>query len=714
MGITSLRRLVCFSVLLVIWPAASFATDLGHTRVVVVVDTSASMREPGMDPERTSLLVTKLLADLVPGDLAVVRLLDLVADGALLPSRATGREIPCQENPNRMCGEVAPDGDWEAMARAQGFGVLERPSVGDAGFKRDLESHLDQRANNSPFVLAFRAAQGFLERPGGTTAPKTLVWLSDGRAEDPARLAQAVDDLQEGDVRVEAVVFGRGELSLADAMGLEARQVSSPSELMAAFADIFRGIVRAPFRVDHRLREMPAFEMKTNVQEAWVVVYGDPTLEQAWVSEPAGERPADDAAERWATAGAYRVAHIRDPRPGRWQVHAEGGGDAAYAVIQRSDLEPALLAPARATSGAKTLVEAIIRSGLDGERIADPHVLSESTIRLVYEQRELELRDDGEGGDAVAGDGRFSAFARFEGPEPVPVVLRMVNPVALRETTTTVDVSGALTYRGRPVVVDLGRLTAGETVCRFFTLPAERVGVASLELRSLRPPPPGHTFSMRFAAGDLAPDADALPVPADAQPELCLDTHRRAGSLEGVGAPLLALALAGTQDDDHAVPLVVRWQVIGLGFWALWGRVVIVVAAILALAILAGGFIVPRRFQRALALAMAPERADLGEQSPQPVAQWRGVGIGFYRHARAFVHADFRLSGTARGALAILEAAKRGTWVRGARGQPLYRETLDGTWESIDPRGRRTRAGDVYRIGERGPYLRVAVQGGRG
>src|SRR5215510_12816354 len=63
--------------------------------VAVIVDTSTSMQQPGMDPERASLLVTKLLVDLVPGKLAVIRLLDLGFDSDILPSVPTGQKAAC-------------------------------------------------------------------------------------------------------------------------------------------------------------------------------------------------------------------------------------------------------------------------------------------------------------------------------------------------------------------------------------------------------------------------------------------------------------------------------------------------------------------------------------------------------------------------------------------------------------------------------------------
>ena len=127
-------------------------------------------------------------------------------------------------------------------------------------------------------------------------------------------------------------------------------------------------------------------------------------------------------------------------------------------------------------------------------------------------------------------------------------------------------------------------------------------------------------------------------------------------------------------------------------------------------AVVVAGYVLPARFQPSLALVFAPDRDELDEQSPQPLRQWRGVGIGFYRDARAFLHADFRLSGNPRGALAALEALSSGTRVLPGRGTSLQREALDGGWEPVDPSGRNARAGDVYRIGDRGPFFRLTAR----
>src|SRR6185312_7840570 len=210
-------------------PAA--AQEQAKADVVVVVDTSTSMREPGMDPERASLLVTKLLTDIVPGDLAVVRLLDLHSDEDVLPSRRTGETMPCSEDPTRTCNRVEEAINWEAAARSKKLGALVRPSRGDTGYKQQLERHLEQRANNSLFHLALRAGQGIFDehrKAGGQSrdVPRTIIWLSDGTSDAPDAVREVLHELAAEGTVVEPIVFGRGDTALAKSAGLTPLQVS--------------------------------------------------------------------------------------------------------------------------------------------------------------------------------------------------------------------------------------------------------------------------------------------------------------------------------------------------------------------------------------------------------------------------------------------------------------------------------------------------------
>jgi hypothetical protein len=686
---------------------AEAASDLAD--VVVVVDTSVSMKEPGMDPERTSLLVTKLLADLVPGELAVIRLLDLVEDGDLLPSKFTGEEVPCAEDPSKRCRVMAPATDWEADARSSAYGALRRPRRGDAGFKTELESHLAQRSNNSLFHLAFRAAQGVFDRyPAGTrSSTRTLVWLSDGRADEADSVRQVLREIERDGITVEAVVFGAGDPELARSAGLPVRQVQGPGDLMKTFAGAFRRMIGAPYELDGRLLDQPRFTMQPHVDEAWVVVYGGDDLAEVTLTAPDGHIvPADDAAERWPRAGTYRVAHLERPLAGSWAIRAEGGGlSVAYAVVQRSDLAPVWLEPLMAAAGQEVQLAAAVGAGYDKTIVTDREVLANLQLTAALEGRTLSL--------TLGSDGRFSAPYRFRTSGRVPVEVRLSGDLVDRSAHAEVEVSGSFCLAEPPAPLDLGTLTAGQTACRSTLLEADHEGAVPFELTGVMDLPPGHRLEVRLPQGALeARGRSSLVSPGDPL-EVCLVTTASASSSAARDAQALELEAAGGGEPCRQIPLQLSWQVHQLTFWQRWGRVILVLAGILIGVIVALGYALPHRFRPGLAMALAAEREDLGDQSPQPVRQWPGVGIGFYRHARAFLHADYRLSGRLRGALAKLVAEKTGTRVAPQGGHTLFREAADGQWESITPDGRRIGSGDILRVGDRGPFFRIVHRGGK-
>ena len=83
-------------------------------------------------------------------------------------------------------------------------------------------------------------------------------------------------------------MFGRGDVSLARQLGLETQQVASPAQLMKAFAGAFRRIVQAPYAIDNEVAAAPSFDIKPDVREAWIVVYGDDSLRGASLTGPQG------------------------------------------------------------------------------------------------------------------------------------------------------------------------------------------------------------------------------------------------------------------------------------------------------------------------------------------------------------------------------------------------------------------------------------------
>ena len=173
----------------------------------------------------------------------------------------------------------------------------------------------------------------------------------------------------------------------------------------------------------------------------------------------------------------------------------------------------------------------------------------------------------------------------------------------------------------------------------------------------------------------------------------------------------MTLRVDGEVEATRGVPMHLTWSLEGLTFWQRWGWLILLILGLLLLLFVIMGFILPHRFRRGLALVFVPEYEDLDEQTPQPIRQWSGTGIGFYRHARAFLHANFRVSGKPRGALAGLFASGSSTRIVPGRGQALYRELLDGDWDPVESGGRTVRPGEVFRVGDRGPYVRIATRG---
>ncbi len=679
--------------------------------VVVIVDTSTSMKEPGMDPERASLLVSKLLADIVPGHLAVVRLLGVNPDSHLLPSRPTGEFGQCPENPQEKCGRVERASDWEAEARQHKFGALPRTRRADPDFKKSLESHLDQRIGNSMFTLAFQAALGVFDGHPGSS-PRMVIWLSDGRSEHEEQLKMSIAEVQAQGATVEAVVFGAGDTRLPREAGVETVKVSNPAEMMYAFANVFRRIVQAPYRIDNRYADKPDFEIKRNVDEAWIVVYGDKSLGEVEVNGPGLALKADYAEDHWPSAGAYKVAHLQNPPPGLWSLKVRGGGeDAAYAVIQRSDLEPLLLEPEKALAGSRTSLVVGIASGTSKEPISDPEILKDATLTANVLGRDVSLNDNGQDADAKAGDGRYSGYVSFPTAGRIPVKLHLQSTIVSRDADASVTVGGVFRYLGGPLDIDFGHLGVGAESCRPLELRVEQQGDVAVELRSLKALPSGHSLEVRMQSGVLRPDDNHLAMVVGEPLSICLKTASRIASSQADGEPWLALQAAGSEQTEQRAMLNLRWQVSGLSFWALWGWLVWTILAALLVILVLLGFILPQRFRGALAVVFVPDREDLDEQSPQPVKQWKGVGIGFYRNARAYLHPDYRLSGKPRGALAELLAERAGNRVLPCNGASLFRETADGDWEAVPLQGSRCRAGDVFRVGGSGPYFRIATRG---
>ena len=686
---------------------------------MILVDTSVSMKEPGLDPERSSLLVAKLLADIVPGHLAVIRNLDIMADKNLLPHTTTQEKGACDDNAKGNCTRVIPTGDWQKMARDGKYGALERPSRGDAAYKRQLDSHLAQKANNSRFSLGFRAAEGiFAEHlsrdPGAREHTRMIVWLSDGGGKGINNTEKVVAQLKGEGIVIVPVVFGKGDMAPALKMGLAPRKVSTPHQMMKAFANLFRRMVRAPYKLDNTIAASNTFKMNAHVEEAWVVVYGDASLGQVTLSGPGGESvAADHARDRLASAGGYKVAHLTRPATGSWRINVTGGGGkVAYAVVQRSELVPKLLSPDSTMANVPVPLVAAIQAGRTGAIVTVPDLLAGFTYTATAEGRTVVLKDDGVAPDRAAGDGRFSGMFTFNISGKAPVRLHAKNKMVDRQLTAHVLVKGSFRYDGGPIKLDLGTLTEDATACKPLVFTAKQQGSVPFEVVQLRTPPGDHSLEIRAGSNKLVHEGKPVSLAPGAALQVCLITSPRAGSSSASGEPWLKLRVAGSDKPHHAVEIQLTWKVNGLAWWERWLWLIITILALLVLAFFIGGYLYPARFPRGLALLITQDHDDLDDLSPQSIQHHKGVGIGFYRHARAYISSSYRVTGKPAGAVAQLQATRGGLMVIPVGGM-LYRENAEEDWDEVPQTGRKARSREIYRASSDGPFFKVVFNRGR-
>jgi len=479
--------------------------------------------------------------------------------------------------------------------------------------------------------------------------------------------------------------------------------------LMKAFADAFRAIVQAPYKLDNVVSANPKFEMKRNVDEAWVVVYGDDTLGEVTVDGPAGSLRADYAQDRRPGTGAYKVLYVRRPAAGDWTVRISGGtAGAAYAVIQRSALRPFLLEPDPRNAPAGTPVKLVAGIGADrGSAPTAPADLPEDlVVELEVGGRTVRMHD-GAGGDAVPRDGRYTAEITFDHEGETPVTVHARSALLNASVTEKIKVAGMFAYRGGPIEIDLGTLHAPAESCRDFRINAQQTGLVPFELRPVRGLPYAHVFSVRGQQGALQAGGPTLALSPGEPLRLCLAVSRWANSSRGAGEHWLELEAASRGGDSSHVHLHVRWEVQGLPWILKWIWLILLIGALLLILLIVYGYVKPKRFPRNLAMILVPDYDDL-DLSPRPLSECRGVGIGWYRDARAYLHPSFRIDGSARDALARLEAIAGGVQIVWMGGGPLERETTEG-WEPVPAGGRRVIGGANYRFGDHGPYFRVSM-----
>jgi hypothetical protein len=155
-----------------------------------------------------------------------------------------------------------------------------------------------------------------------------------------------------------------------------------------------------------------------------------------------------------------------------------------------------------------------------------------------------------------------------------------------------------------------------------------------------------------------------------------------------------------------------RWSVRIAGLWKDRPRSALALSATIVLLgfTIFYGYVRPFNFAPGMALRYASTITDLDDQIPSSLATVRGVRAGFYRNARACLRENLRIDGTAKDAGAILHAGRwRAVFVKPGS-KTLYREIDGNEWQIVEAGGRKASLGEVYRIGDSGPFFQLAFQ----
>jgi len=112
---------------------------------------------------------------------------------------------------------------------------------------------------------------------------------------------------------------------------------------------------------------------------------------------------------------------------------------------------------------------------------------------------------------------------------------------------------------------------------------------------------------------------------------------------------------------------------------------------------IAYGFVWPARFGGRLGMQLSPE-IDLSEGFYYPLRTQPGAGSSFYRHARVFLHPDFRITGKKPGGSFVkLRAGRKRVYIQPVPGQTVWRQKMDGEWERLSAEESVARENTIYR-----------------
>ena len=379
-----IKFLFCFGLLLPAGAplAAVDVVEVADTRILI--DVSGSMKNN--DPANLRRPALRLLVGLLPDDARA---------GVWTFGQYVNMQVPL--------GKV--DDAWKIRAR-QGAGKIH---------SRGLFTNIEEVLKRS-----------IADWQGATTKYRRhLILLTDGmvdisksadeNAESRQRiLDQILPQLKEYDARVHTIALSERadhELmkTLSDETGGWYEQVDDASQLQRIFLRLFEKVGR-PDSVP--LKEN-RFTIDSSISETTLLVFRDNAAPPTRVTTPSGKTfGAIDAPENvnWHRDEGYDLLTISGPETGEWQIQASLDPDNRVMVVTDLKLHSTEL-PNKLALGEQ--LPLVVHFSDSGKKITAPDFLEVLDIQV--EQNDTEgpgeprpLFDDGQQGDAAAGDGDFT------------------------------------------------------------------------------------------------------------------------------------------------------------------------------------------------------------------------------------------------------------------------------------------------------------------
>lgn len=294
-----------------------------------------------------------------------------------------------------------------------------------------------------------------LDRYGKEGQEKILILMSDGKmdvgnsAEDRrlteevrTRITQALKDKA---IKVYTIAFTESSdvdllRYLSDETGALFRLARNDEDLHKVFSAIFES-AKDP---DMLPIDGGEFTVDDSIDEVTIVASKEGPRVQVYLQPPEGRKlSAKDAGStlKWFQSHHFDMITIKKPQPGLWKLLSTSGKNRAYIVTNMAlRHNPQQL---RLATNHDMVIEAWLEE--DGQLLNREAVLTNTEFYLEIEApdgavAEFNLFDNGEYGDRVAADGRYSNTFAYEKPGAYRISLRAVGETFKREKTVYFDI----------------------------------------------------------------------------------------------------------------------------------------------------------------------------------------------------------------------------------------------------------------------------------